>query len=284
MSDELKPIPSFWSRLGRAFVNILRFVLILVIIAGIGAGVYFGAPYLYEKFILPVETNTARLSEVESKQAADVKQLNGQITDLKTRILELENHQTANAQSLAELQGQLDALESAVNAHSETFKQLKAMQATLDMLLTTSAEHEALLVGENSILAELQRQVMFSRTIELLSRARLYLSQSNFGLARQDVQAARDLLAGLQSDMPADKSANLQGVIARLDLALGNLPDFPVIAVDDVDTAWQMLVNGLSDLATPTPQPTIELLTSTTEAPATATPTPAAEITPTATP
>jgi hypothetical protein len=29
-----------------------------------------------------------------------------------------------------------------------------------------------------------------------------------------------------------------------LELALDNLPNFPVVAVDDVDIAWQLLVNS----------------------------------------
>jgi hypothetical protein len=274
MSTELNTPPSFWSRLRRAFVSILRLLLVLAVIAGIAAAVYFGTPYLYEKFILPVETNTARLSEVESKQAADADRLANQIAGLQTRLGELEKRQTENAQALAKLQGHVQTIGNAVDAHTETLKQLGTMQATLDALSRTSAEHEALLVGGDSALADLQRQVTLSRSIEQLSRARLYLSQSNFGLAKQDVQAARDLLVGLQTGMPADKGTVLQGVIARLDLALGNLPAFPVVAVDDVDIAWQLLIYGPPEVpgATSTPGQTI------------ATATPAADLTPTATP
>jgi hypothetical protein len=63
-------------------------------------------------------------------------------------------------------------------------------------------------------------------------------------------------------------------VIARLDLALGNLPAFPVVAVDDVDIAWQLLVNDLPEQ----PQETATL------EPVAETPTPAVDVTPTATP
>lgn len=271
MNNELKPLPSFWSRLGRAFVNILRILLVLAIIAGIAAAVYFGTPYLYENFILPVETNTTRLSEVEIKQAAEMAQLADQVVDLKARLTELESRQTDSAQSVAELQGQVQALEIALESHGETLKQLETMQTTLDALAATSSEYEALLVGSDSALADLQRQVTLSRSIELLSRARLYLSQSNFGLAKQDVQAARDLLVALQTYIPAEKTAALQGVITRLDLALGNLPAFPVVAVDDVDIAWQLLVNGLPDLPEETPTP--ETLTETAPLEPGATPT-----------
>lgn len=292
MSTEQKTRPSFWSRLGRAFVNILRFLLILALIAAIAAGIYFGMPYLYEKFIIPVETNTARLSEVESKSAADVEQLASQVSALQARLSELETRQTDSAQELAELQGQVEVINSAIEAQSETLKNLESMQNSLDALAAVSAEHDVLQAGYQSALADLQRQVSLSRSIELLSRARLYLSQSNFGLAREDVQAARDLLVSLGSNMPAEKTAALQGVIFRLELALENLPSFPVVAVDDVDIAWQLLINDLPDvpeemlvpeqpIQTPVPEQVVE--TAAIEQ-AIGTPTPGADITPSATP
>ena len=274
MSVDPKPTLSFWSRLGRSFVTILRYLLILGVIAGVVAAMYYGTPYLYEKFILPIEANTARLDEVENKQTTDLEQLTIQIADLKSRLADLETRQTASAQTLAEAQGQITALESAVLSHSETLKQLDAIQVALDTLALASSDHESLFVEGNFALAEVQRQVSLSRAIEFLSRARLYLYESNFGLARLDVQAARDLLLTLQSDMPTDKNAALQDVITRLDLALDNLPTFPVIAVDDVDIAWQLLVNDLPSLPESTSLPD-----ATNEAPL-----PAEEVTPTIAP
>ncbi|KUK98045.1 MAG: hypothetical protein XE06_0172 [Anaerolineaceae bacterium 46_22] len=255
MSVDPKPTLSFWSRMGRAFVNILRTLLILALIAGVVAAIYYGTPYLYEKFILPIEENTARLDEVENKQATDVEQLTNQIADLKSRLADLETRQTTSAQTLAEAQGQITALESAVLSHSETLEQLDAMQAALDTLALESSDHESRFEEVYFALAEVKREVKLSRAIEMLSRARLYLYESNFGLARLDVQAARDLLLTLQSDISTEKNATLQEVITRLDLALDNLPTFPVIAVDDVDIAWQLLVNGLPDLPASTSLP-----------------------------
>jgi predicted RNase H-like nuclease (RuvC/YqgF family) len=274
MSVDPKTNQSFWSRPKKPLAIILRYILILALLAGIAAAIYFGAPYLYEKFILPVESNTARLSEIESKQATEVEQLNAQIAELKSRLADLETRQTTSALAVAEAQGQIAALETAVEAHSETLKQLEVMQAALDSLSLASDNYESLLVGDNSALAEVQRQVTQSRSIELLSRARLYLFESNFGLAKADVQAAYDLLSSLQNTLPSDQNATLQDVLARLDLALENLPSYPVIAADDVDIAWQILVDGLPTLpgTTVTPEPTSEAPLSTEEATPTVTP------------
>ncbi|MBN2677198.1 MAG: hypothetical protein JXR32_03925 [Anaerolineaceae bacterium] len=273
--NNMEPKPSFGSRLGRAFVRILRGLLVLIIIAGLGAAVYYGVPYFYQKIILPIENNTAQLVEVESQRATDMEQLNSQIADLQSRLTTLETRQTKNAQDITELTGQVSVLETAVATHTGSLKQLEAMQKSLEALTGSVEGHTTLLTGEDSVLSDLRREIIISRSIELLSRTRLYLSQSNFGMARQDVVAARDLLLSIKEEIPADKAVTMETVLAQLDLALENLPAFPVIAVNDVDIAWQLLVTNLPDRIQKAPE---------TEVVTTATPTITVEETPTANP
>jgi cell division protein FtsB len=265
--------------LGRAFVGFLRFLLalfiILVILGGIGAAVYFGLPYLNERYVVPVEQNTAHISELSTQQTGDVKQLKEQIADLQKQ--------------LDAVRSRADALDQTIAAQAETLAKLEQVQSKLD---------EATAKQRDSILVELKHQVMLTRAIETLSRGRLFLSQSNFGLAKQDVQATRDLLAELQADVPDYQAQALKAVLSRLDLALGNLPDFPVIAVDDVDIAWNLLVAGLPESAeaaaaiptltlpaeTPAATPTQTLTPGTATATPTLTLTPEASLTPGPTP
>jgi hypothetical protein len=94
--------------------------------------------------------------------------------------------------------------------------------------------------------------------------------QSNFGLARQDIQIARDLLANVQKDAPKALASDLNEVVRRLDLVLSDLPNFPVAASDDLNIAWQILLSGVPQTS-PTVGPTL---------PATVSPTPAATFTP----
>ena len=132
--------------------------------------------------------------------------------------------------------------------------------------------------GNDKLAQELKREIKITRAIEFLSRARLYLSQSNFGLAKEDTQSARDLLAEVQTENPEFKADGLKQVMARLDLALGNLPAFPVIAVGDVDIALQLLMDSL-------PEGTAEVVaTPTVTIAVTSTLGPTLEVTPTATP
>lgn len=227
--------PNFFQRLGRAFLGFLKFLFVLFIIAvilgGIGAGLYFGLPYLHQVYVVPVNQNTARIAEVADQQARDALALQAEIVGLKTEIDDLKTRDT-------EFETQLAAIETSIEGHSAALERLDEMQSKLDQAADQQRE------GLN---AELARQVKLTRVIELLSRARLYLSQSNFGQARQDVQLARDLLSDLRDDSPAGEQAPLDAALFRLDLALGNLPGFPVVAVDDLNIAWNLLVLGGGD-------------------------------------
>jgi hypothetical protein len=229
---------SFLTRLGRAFVNFLRALLKLILVAAlivsVGAAFYYGLPYIQRTFIAPVEQNTAEIKNMETEIAS----LQTQLSEMKVRV---------------------DALETSVEAHTLSIQKLEGMQATLETQLQN---------GSDAVLLELKHEVMFTRVLDILARARLYLAQSNFGLAKTDVQTARDLLAELQAEK---NDAIFAQAISRLDLALGNLPDFPVVASGDLEIAWQILMSG--DVP-PTPTPV----------PPTATPEPTLEATPTATP
>ena len=248
--------PSFLSRLGQAFVNflraLLRLIITLVVIAGIGAAIYFGIPYIRDNFIAPVERNTAQINQLKDQ----VNQLKDEAAVLQTQLNEMDTR--------------VGTVEKTIEAHTASIRKLDEMQTTLERETTTQ---------NNSVMIALKREIMLTRTIETLSRARLYLSQSNFGLAREDVQAARDILAELLTDAPTYQVDALNQIIARLDLALSNLPAFPVIAVDDVDIAWQLLMRGLpeseADL-TPTSAPLPVPATPTAVSVSTFTPTPAA--------
>lgn len=235
---------SFWSRLGRAFVVFLRalvrLVMIVLLIVGIGAAFYYGLPYIDRTFIAPIEKNAAQIGALES----EIVSLQSQLTDLSTRM---------------------GAIETSIETHTASLEKLTEMQASLEAQLKDS---------NDKTLLELKHEVMTTRALDMLARARLYLAQSNFGLAKEDVQSARDLLAALQTE--TNDKVLLQ-VISRLDLALGNLPDFPVVASGDLEIAWQILMTGNAVVvpetppATPTPAALLE--TTTPPVPSLATPT-----------
>jgi uncharacterized protein YoxC len=208
---------------------ILRLAIIVAVIAIFGAILYYGLPFVNEKFMAPVEQNTAQIDNLEE-----------QITSLQTQVDEMNTR--------------VQTLEQAVETHTASIDRLKGLQEAIE---------EKLQQNNSEILVQLRHEVMMTRALDVLGRARLYLAQSNFGSAREDIRAARDLLAELEAET-GDQV--LGEVIQRLNLALGNLPQFPVVAAGDLEIAWQLLVSGEAPAEpeaigtfdpTPAPTPTI---------------------------
>jgi hypothetical protein len=230
-TEVVAEVPAAEVKKPRVWVRVLRWVLVLLILAGaIYAAILYGVPFIYNTFLRPVENNTAQLSEVAALQKADSARLEEEIATLQARVTDLESR--------------ADAVDQALAAQSETLANLAAMQTELDQTLN----------------AELTYQVNLLRAVNYLSRCRLYLSQSNFGLAREDALSARNLLSQMQPAVPAGQAYALNEAINRLDIALSNLPAYPVVAVYDIDIAWQYLADGLNEtaptLAAPTVAPT----------------------------
>lgn len=249
----------FGQWVGRFLLFLFRLLLVLALLAALAAGLYFGLPLVYQRYILPVQENTSQLQELRAQQEGS-EQI---IADLQARLEVIESGQAEHSDSLTDLDGRLSEIETGIATHTQELESLEKIQATLQS-------------QNDAISAELEEQVKLLKAMELLSRARLFMYQSNFGLARQDVQIARDLLGSLQLPATDPRAEDVDAVILRLDLTLSNLPDFPVIASDDLDIAWQILLGGA---------PVVEVTSTPPPAPeATFTPTPFSTEEPTATP
>ena len=257
--------PTVGQRIRRFFELVFRLVSWVIIFTIFGAALYYGLPLLYQRFVEPVQENTAQMVALQSQQ----KQTEQEMLELQTRLETLETGQSENVGSLTELDGRLRELETQIEARTESLAALENMQSELQ-------------VQSDATSAELDRQINLLKSMELLSRARLFMYQSNFGLARQDVQIARDLLEEVQRDATDSLTEELDEVIRRLELTLSNLPNFPVAASDDLDIAWQILLSGLPPTPTTTSIAPPSEVTPSTTAQATFTPTP--QVTPTKTP
>lgn len=232
---------------------LLRLAVILFVLTGIAIGIAYLTPLAYERYIRPVEMNAAQVAALGTQQA----QSEAQITSLQTRLATAEAGQVKQGEALNGLAGRIQNTEAGIAEHTRRLAELNDLQAGL------------LKINETS-LAKMDSQIRLLKAMEMLSRARLFLYQSNFGLAKQDAQSAREILAGLQEAAPEELSADLTESIFRLDLVLKNLPAFPVAASDDLDLAWQVLVQGIPH---PTQTPAESL---TPEPDITATPAPTA--------
>jgi TolA-binding protein len=246
--------PSFGVRAGQVLLNVvralLRLILLAMLIIGFGAFIYYGMPYLRDKFIAPVEQNAARVNELENE-----------LTTLQSQLTEINIRLTETSDQIAKTNSRIDEIEQSIQAHSASLEKLEAMQTTLETQIKEN---------DNKTLLTLKHEIVLTRALDTLARARLYLAQSNFGLAKEDVQSARDLVAELQT---GSNDEVLAQAVTRLDLALSNLPAFPVVASGDLEIAWQILMTGkvmvtatpeLTATGTPSPEPTLELTATAT--------------------
>jgi chromosome segregation ATPase len=252
---------------------VVRLLLVLLLAVLLGAGVYFGLPALYRRYVQPIETNLARLDDAQARQEQTDQQLRQRLDDLQRRLEALELQNDTQKQSLDEIQTSLSGLEK--TAQSDQEKQiltrlgevesaLQAANANLDQLrndlagVNQAQAQNSLLVQDLARKAEtgsLETELQLLKAMELLTRSRLSLVENNAGEAEQDVRAARQLLADLGGEVPEYQVEALSSIIARLDQALTDLPARPVLAADNLEIAWQLLRSGLP--GEPTPEPTL---------------------------
>jgi predicted RNase H-like nuclease (RuvC/YqgF family) len=304
MSEENAPASdsSFGQRLGaflgRLLRAFLRLVAILAIIALLGFVIFYLVPDLYQRYVQPYQTRIQDLEYIGTQQAQINQQLTRQLEELQLRVDTLEVRGDTFEQALDEArptlekalasqQARLAALESTQTTIGTALLKIQSDLAAIEQrsaylasrLDQTGEDVTALnsrLQAEDAPIAVLYREVQILKAMELLTRSRLFLVENNLGLAEEDIRAARNLLASMQ--VPEYQQHALTEVLVRLDLALYNLPDSPVLAAEDLEVAWQLLKRGFPDLP-PVPAGTVQ---STTEG--TATPDSTPQTTPTVTP
>ena len=238
-------------------------------------------------------TITTRLQAVEisnDQQKASFDELQGRIDTLEAdqaALLEtatselgkiLDKAAKDQADMLAELgnlNADLKSLHSELNTLGRDFDSLQAEIDTLNKAGASGEERLQLMETEwakqLSVLTAMDHQLQLFKAIELLTRSRYYLVQNNLGLAGQEIQTTYELLLQIEADIPDYQAATYSEILTELESAQANLPEKPVAAADHVDSAWNMLMQGLPDM----PQD---------EAVSEPNPTPTAEATPTPTP
>ena len=288
MSNEQNNQPSFLGRVLR-FIGCL--LIILLVIAALGAGGYFGAPYLYRQYIQPVQQHTIRLDELETilvqneqlavgrldEFASRLESLEVQVDSnkegiaaMESRLASLETSQATQADFQSEIAGQLDGLQTSIekiSSEQETLqKDLSLTNADIKDLETSVGGFQADLDDTTSTVKDLEKQVQalndsvrdqdeklqamqneiqMLKVMELLTRARMFITQGNLTLARADIQQASELLADLSSQVPENQQETLLEIIARLDEVLEIMSRSPIQAADKLEAAWQLLVEGL---------------------------------------
>ena len=261
------PTPGFSARFSQAFRVFLRalarLLLILIVLGLVGLALYYGVPAAYRSFIQPVQANTLRLDSLQATQALVDRQYSQNLVNVQGRLGTLEAQHSTDAQMISTLQAginkmasgsgdtlsQLKASTARLDALDASIKQISLEMATITNTLNTNSTNiqqltDKIQAGDPSV-KTLYQELTVLKSMELITRSRLFLGQNNLGLAQQDIQAAYDLLGELQNQVPPYQTGAVGAVVQRLKLSLGNLPGAPVLAADDLEVAWQLLVKGL---------------------------------------
>lgn len=242
--------------------------VLVAILFGVMLGVllYVGIPWLQNRFVVPLDQHEQRLDIIE--------------TDYTHRLEALESDRQAQSEQVSEVYARLDNLDQSLDTRLATQTALQAqvmndaealrtalaeieqqiavlesraedLQAALDAQQERLDQSQEVDEKQAAALTSLEQQTQLLRAMGMLSRARLFLMQNNLGLAQLDIEAARATLAALRPDLDEPETQALEAILLRLDLALDHLYTAPVLVVDDLEVAWQLLRRGLEPLDIP---------------------------------
>ena len=263
--------------------------LILSVLFGIllGLALYFGIPALYHQFIQPVQEHTQQIDDLQASQATAEAQANERIATLTSRLVTVELQSDTNKAAIAEqdsvqmmeatsearlnrLQSNVDDLQIAISTQEASLEgiqtKMEGALATLNVKVDSQAQWITTLENAQSNFAsasELNQQLRILQSMQLLLRAEFYLSQSNNGLAYQDIQAAIAVLQEIPSSASLETVNAVGEVVSYLKDAETDLPASPVIANDKLVISWQILSAYLqgkvyTPVPTQTPTPVLE--------------------------
>jgi uncharacterized coiled-coil protein SlyX len=228
----------------RAARFLLRLLVVLLIGIGLGVGIYLGIPALYRRYIEPVQVNTDRLAELEDALASYQEELQSDQSSLNARLAEIEGQLALQSEALAAIRADVDAHETRLDGLGSLPRRIQALETQVEDTAQRLATLEAGLADAGSPTRRLERRVEMIRALEALTRARLWLIQDNLGLAADDIQFGLEILIRVTDEAPEAEADALASVIDRLNMAIGDLPESPVIASDDLEIAWRELADA----------------------------------------
>jgi hypothetical protein len=196
---------SLLSRLGKALVWLIRFLLRLLIVlavcAAVGASLYFGGTFVYRQYLEPVPVHTIRLDILEGRQNRIVEQLTQQQGALQFRVDEVELRSDARKLALDSLWEQQIAMET---SQAGTMGRLDEVYVELEQLQTA--------LGEGQLTRD---------TIQMALEA----LQATQDAGQVDLEALRVDLETLQVGLTSIESAleTVQGDLAAIQTGVADL-------------------------------------------------------------
>ena len=259
--NESDTIPRKRSGFGRFMAGLLRVLLVLAIGILIGAAGFFGVTYLLQQATAPAAANAQRLYTMETQQAAVHGQLDERMADFSNRLAALEAKADMTANDIDEIRANEDALADVVSQLDENLGGLGKLESELEIELSALRSTVAVMSTQDAAalltptvtpagkgdLEALALEVKMLKALELLSRSRLHFLYADYGLAEKDLQTAYRILTDLQVGGLAPRTEMYDEAMSRLKQAGRNLPASPRVAETDLEMAWDLLVEMMTD-------------------------------------
>jgi hypothetical protein len=256
--------PDFWSRLGgfigRLLGFLLRLVFVLLLAVAIGAGVYYGLPWVYQALVQPVQTHSSQIQDLynkvegvraadEASQAAQNDRLSAleAANDVQRQQVEAAETEAADLRAALE-QAQADA-QTAQDAATADREALAAQVADLQSQLDTQAAANA---DVQDAVAELQpatsdnaaRNTALQQQLTLLQlenallHARLQVNAQNLGEARTILTGTVAAMQAFVETPGVFDSDDQETLTVRLRAAASLIEADPAAALTDFDSVW----------------------------------------------
>jgi hypothetical protein len=276
---------------GRFLKVLLRLFLTLVFGILVGAALYFGFQFAYQQLVIPTQQNAADLQNFQTRVDQQWELLQDKNKELEDRVSQIESSQKNTTDDLSELMAQNDQAAADLDAYLIQQEDLAAqideinqsIIALMDQNKDLASQNDDLVATVEEMEVEKKLQPVYQdlqlfKVLLQINRSRLFLVQDNYGLAKQELNLADDLLNTLLLSATEEQENVILLWDARLNLAIGHLPDNPILANDDLEILWTMMANGFS-----TPEE-MEVLENAEGTNTNLTPQPSATATATATP
>jgi len=204
-----------------------------------------------------------RFSLVETTQAGQLVAIET-LEPLLTAVEEIEKLLESIQSDIGDIQNSQNALEEDINELQKVQSDLEKGQDELDFSVEEIQVQLELILSESALTGQ---EVQLIKVMELITRARYNLVQGNLSLGRADIQSGRDIISEIQKEVQPFKVEVLVEIATRLDSSLANLPSSPLSAADQLEAAWQLLIEGLPEMPEETPEPEVTITPTPTPTP-----------------
>lgn len=244
----------------RFFKVLLRLILTLLFGIIVGVALYFGFQFVYQELVIPTQQNTTSYQNLNTRIDQQWELLQEKNKELENRLSEMESDQENTTDQISELISDIEQISADLDAYQiqqeDLASQIKKIdQSIVDLMdqdKDLTAQNKDLIASIENLEVEKKLQPIYQdlqvfKVLLQVNRSRLFLVQNNYGLAKQELELANELLNALLLSATEEQENEILLWDARLNLAISHLPDNPILANDDLEILWTMMSEGFTE-------------------------------------